>query len=100
MLHIDRRDDVDAGVEQQFDILPPLLVARPRRVGVGVLVDQDHAGTTAQDRIDIHLVKDGAAIFDSDARHHLEVAELSQVCSRPWVSTTPTTTSAPRSLRR
>ena len=77
VLHVDRRDDVDAGVEQELDVLPALLVSRPGRVGVGVLVDQDHARAAAQDGLDIHLLKDSAAIFHCNARHHLEIAELS-----------------------
>ena len=40
VLDVQRRDDVDAGIEQLLDVLPALLVLRPGRVGVGVLVDQ------------------------------------------------------------
>ena len=40
VLDVDRGDDVDAGVEQLLDVLPALLVAGARDVGVGELVDQ------------------------------------------------------------
>jgi hypothetical protein len=40
VLDVDGGDDVDAGVQQLFDVLPPLLVAGAGCVGVGELVDE------------------------------------------------------------
>ena len=77
VLDVERRDDVDAGVEQLLDVLPALLVARPRGVGVRVLVDQHHLGPSGQDGVDVHLVDSIVPRYSTVARgHHLEVAEL------------------------
>ena len=40
MLHIDCRDDIDGRRSHVLDVLPPLLVAHPRNVGVRQLVNQ------------------------------------------------------------
>ena len=74
--------------------------ARARGVGVGVLVDEHDLGPAGEDGVDVHLVQHRAAVLDLPARHHLEIADLVGGLRRPWVSTTPMTTSVPRSLRR
>ena len=42
VLHVDRRDHGDAGVEQLLDVLPALRVLAAGGVGVGEFVDQHH----------------------------------------------------------
>ena len=48
---------VDPGLEQFLDVLPPLLVAAARDVGVGELVDEGHLGTAGEDGVDVHLLE-------------------------------------------
>ena len=50
VLDVDRRDDVDAGVEQLLDVLPALLVARAGDVGVRELVDERDLRAAARAR--------------------------------------------------
>ena len=61
------RDDVDPGVEQVFDVLVALGVARARGVGVGELVDQADGRPACQDRVDVHLAERDAAVLDRRA---------------------------------
>ena len=76
MLDVHRRDHVDASVEQLLDVLPALLVAATRDVGVSELVDEGHVGGALQDGVEIHLVKGLVAVVDRLAGDHLEVAQL------------------------
>ncbi len=69
VLDVDRRDDVDAGLEDLLDVLPALLVSPPDacpapppvagggagHVGVGELVDEHDVGTAGQDGVDVEL---------------------------------------------
>ena len=77
VLHVDGGDDVDAGVEELVDVLPALLVARARHVGVRELVDQRDArgfrAMTASTSISSNV---DAAVVDPPARDDLEVADL------------------------
>jgi len=50
-----------------------------------------------EDRVDVHLLEGLVPVLEVPAGHDLEVAHLGAVLARPWVSTTPTTTSVPRS---
>jgi hypothetical protein len=76
VLDVDGGDHLDAGLEQDLDVLPPLLVRAARDVGVGELVDQHDVGASLEDRLDVHLLLDGAAVGDLLARHDLEALEL------------------------
>ncbi len=77
VLDVHGRDHVDAGVEQLFDVLPPLLVLRSRSVGVRVLVDENDLRASRQDGIEIQLLQNGAAILDLPQWDDLQVADLS-----------------------
>ena len=55
MLYVERGVDVDAGVEQLFDILPPLGMAAAGDVGVGKLVDHQQLVVGRQGAIEIEL---------------------------------------------
>ena len=76
VLDVERRDDIDARVEELLDVLPTLLVAGARNVGVRELVDEHHVGTPGQHRLDVHLLELGAAVLDLAPRDDLEIAEL------------------------
>ena len=76
VLDVQRRDHVDAGVEQLLDVLPTLLVLRPGGVGVGIFVDQHHLRVPRQDRVEVHLAQRRAAVVDLLQRHDFEVADL------------------------
>ena len=64
MLDVDRRDHVDPGIEQLVDVLPALLVARARHVGVGELVDQRDGGVAGQHAVEVHLLEARATVLD------------------------------------
>ena len=77
VLDVHGRDDVDAGVEQLFDVLPALLVARARDVGVGQLVDQGDLRTAGQHGVEVHLLEESCPRYVSaPAGYDLEVADL------------------------
>ncbi len=81
MLDVDRRDDVDAGVEQLLDVLPPLLVPGVgvgvvrRHVGVGELVDEHDLRPAGEDTGDVELREPAAPVLDLAAGEHLEALE-------------------------
>jgi hypothetical protein len=55
VLDVDRRDDVDPGVEQDVDVLPAFGSRRAGGVGVRQLVDQRDGGSAGQDGVDVQL---------------------------------------------
>ncbi len=89
-------NDVDAGVEQFLDVLPALGVARAGRVGVRQLVDQDQRRLARQRGVEVELARASGPgsrwlCGGSSGRPSSSAA----VSLRPWVSTTPTSTSRP-----
>ena len=72
VLHVERREDVDAGREHVLDVLEALAVLEARRVGVGELVDQAQPRRSRQDRRQVHLGHGRAAIDDLAPRDDLE----------------------------
>ena len=62
VLHVERRVDVDPSVEELFDVLPALRVARARRVRVRELVDEDEAGPPRERGVEIELLDGDAAV--------------------------------------
>ena len=75
VLDVERRRDVDAGGEQLLDVLPALLVATARNVGVGELVDEHPLGAAGDDRVDVHLLERRVTVVDRPPRHDLEVTD-------------------------
>src|SRR6185437_12188114 len=59
-----------------LDVLPALLVSRPRDVGVSELVDERDLRTPGDHHVDVHLLELGAAVADQLARDDLEIADL------------------------
>ena len=72
VLDVERGVDVDPGVEELLDVLPPLGVARPGRVRVGELVDQDQPRLAREGAVEIELFDGNAAVLDLPAREELE----------------------------
>ena len=102
VLDVDGGDDVDPGVEQLVDVLPAFLVARSRDVGVREFVDEGDLGSTGQDGIDVHVVKNGALVLAAAARHDLEASEESlrvrpsvALARRQWPSFRPSSGAPP-----
>ena len=75
VLHVHRRVDVDAGVEQLLDVLPALRVARAGRVGVRELVDDDQAGLARERGVEVELLELDAAVGKAAARQDLQAVE-------------------------
>ena len=76
MLDVEVGDDVDPRVEQLLDVLPALLVAAARHVGVRELVDERQLRTTREERVEVHLLEGRVAVGDGRAGDDLEVADL------------------------
>ncbi len=102
VLDVDRRDDVDPGVQQVVDVLPALGVrAAVRHVGVREFVDQGDLGPAVQHGGQVHLGEAGVAVLARPCGARSRGRRSAPRCAlRPWVSTKPTTTSVPRSSRR
>jgi hypothetical protein len=96
MLDVERRVDVDAARQQFLDVEIALGMAAAGRVGMGELVDEDERGAPRQDRIEVHLVEGAALVVDErGAGRSRSPSSSACVSLRPWVSTTPITTSTP-----
>ena len=72
MLDVERRPDVDAGVEQLLDVLPALGMAAFGSVGVRQLVDDDQVGLARERRVEVELVDRAAVVFDHAPRQDFE----------------------------
>lgn len=72
VLDVHRRDHVDAGVQQFVDVLPALLVAGARDVGVGQFVDQRDLRVPGEDRVEVHLLQRRALVVEPPAGDDLE----------------------------
>ena len=75
MLDIERREDVDAGGNYLLDIEIALGMPAAGGVGVGEFVDQNQLRAPLQDRVEIHLGKEVALVFDLLPRDDLEAFE-------------------------
>ena len=102
VLDVERRDHVDAGLEQLLDVLPALLVHRPRDVRVRELVDEHDVGPAGERPRSTSISSNSVpAVLEPAGGERPPDRRSARPCAaRPWVSTTPTTTSVPRSWRR
>ena len=79
VLDVQRRPDVDAGIEQLLDVLPALRMARRRlaadEVRVRELVDEQDSGPALQRRVEVELLAHHAAVGDGQRRQPLEPCE-------------------------
>ena len=76
VLDVDRRDDVDARVEDLVDVLVALGVPRPRRVRVRQLVDERELGRAPDDGVHVQLLEPERPRARPAARHDLEALGL------------------------
>ena len=76
MLDVDGRDDVDAGGENLVYVLPAFGVLRARRIRVRQLVHERNLRTTAQHRVEVHLLEGRSPVLLSSAGDDLEVCDL------------------------
>ncbi len=76
VLDVHRRDDSDPCLEQLVDVLPALLVSRPRRVRVRELVHQDDVRPAGEHRVDVELLQCRASVLDRFPGDDLEIADL------------------------
>ena len=100
VLDVDRGDDVDAGIQEDVDVLPPLRSRRARGVRMRELVDQGDLGSPGDHGVDVEL---GQAVPRCSTVRRATASRPSAwaaVNERPWVSRMPMTTSVPRSWRR
>ncbi len=64
VLDVHGGDDVDAGVEELVDVLPPLGVAGAGDVRVRELVDERDLRVPGEDGVEVHLLEACAAVLD------------------------------------
>jgi hypothetical protein len=96
MLDVQRRVDVDTAIEQFLDVEIALRMAAALGVGMGEFVDQNECRPFAgEDGVEIHLVEQAAFVFDGVRGMISKPSTSASVSLRPWVSTTPITTSTP-----
>lgn len=98
MLDVQRRIDVDAAIEQFFDVEIALRMAAALCIGVGEFVDQHEIRPAGEDAVEVHFLERPALVADFDAGMISKPATSASVSLRPWVSTTPMTTSRPSAI--
>src|SRR5262249_23773756 len=76
VLNVHRRDHVDSGPDQLFDVLITLGVAAAGGIGVRQLVDQADGRPARQDRIDVHFAEDHTPVLHLARSDNLQVADL------------------------
>ena len=69
VLNVERRVNVDAGIEQLEHVLVTFRMTRARRVRVREFIDNRETGMPGEDRIEIHLLELRSAIVNLRARH-------------------------------
>ena len=68
VLHIDRRPDINARVQQLLHVLPALGVARALDVAVRQFIDQQHVRLARQRRVQVKLLEAAAPVGNSAQR--------------------------------
>ena len=76
MLDVERRINVDAGIQQFFDVLIAFVVTASGRVRMRQFIDQHQCRLAMQDRVDIHLVEPMALMIGRLARDDFEALNL------------------------
>ncbi|MNM69074.1 hypothetical protein D3C81_806600 [compost metagenome] len=75
MLYVDGGQHVDTGIQQLFDILPALRMARAMGVAVRQLVHQDQCRVASQCSVEIKLLYHSAAILNALLRQQIQPAQ-------------------------
>ena len=95
MLYVDGCQHVDAGIQQLFHILPAFGVARTVSVAVRQFIHQHQRRVARQRGVEIEFMHQPAAMLDAFCGSSVRPSSRAAVSLRPWVSTTPTSTSSP-----
>src|SRR5262249_54152040 len=72
MLHVDRTDDIDSGVQQFEHILIALFIPAKRSVCMSQFIDDRHLRMSLENRIEIHLFHRHPFVFNSASRYDLQ----------------------------
>ncbi len=64
VLDVHGRPDVDAGIQQLFDVLPPLGVSGPRDIGMRQLVDQHQLRLALERAVQVEFAQDAVPVPD------------------------------------
>jgi len=75
VLHVEGRDHVNAGVTDLLDVLPALLMGRPRDVGVRQLVDQCHLRVARDQGLDVHVGEHRSPVPELESWQHFQAAD-------------------------
>ena len=75
VLHVERREHVDARGKQLVDVLPALRMPRARHVRVREFVDQDQRRVPRQRRIEVELLQRAVLVCDLRARQDRKVLQ-------------------------
>ena len=75
VLDIDGGIDVDAAVQQLFNVEIAFGVAAARHIGVGKLVDENELRPAGDDGVEVHLVEPLAFVLDGPARNDFEAVQ-------------------------
>ncbi len=85
MLDVKGGQDVDAGVQQFVNILPPVGVPAFRGVGVGVIIDDGRGRPAADDRVEVQLFEVEPSIRNPPGRDQLEPCQQGPGVAAPPV---------------
>ena len=83
VLHVHRREHVDARDEQFLDVPPALGMAAARGIRVRELIDQQHRRAPLQGGIEVELLQHATAMLHALARQHLEPLEQCRRVASP-----------------
>ena len=72
VLDVHRREDVDAGVQQFFDVLPALRMARTGGIRMGQFIHQNQRRRPLQRAIEVEFADRLAAVLDRLERQHVQ----------------------------
>ena len=75
VLDVDGGIDVDAVLQQLFDVEIALRMTAAGRVGVGELVDQHDLRPAGDDGVEVHFLERLALVFDASARNDFEAVQ-------------------------
>ena len=72
VLHVERRVDIDSGLQEKEDVLVPAPVSHADHVGVGELVDERHRRPSRDQRVEVELLMQDACVLDCAWRDSLD----------------------------
>jgi hypothetical protein len=70
------RYDIDAGIEEFHNVLPPLVIAAGTGgICVSQFIDERNLGVPSENGVEVHLGKDRSPVLDDLHWNHLEVSD-------------------------